>query len=205
MKTVKQRNMMKRELKLAIGDELQTLFHPIVNAAKQAAEETRKELEPMKKTLADIDGALNRPVAGPGPRVKNVDTTFGIFRRQDGQLQMGSEIVKISGNGTILDVDGVEYDLTPDLHTLIVKKHPRPNQWTSGDYQAYKYLSIQTKVRSHPNPRGVVRPSSTWKYKHMRRKVIVPGESIVEEESEDCEDSVARENTDTSSQPPIKP
>ena len=42
MKTVKQRNMMKREMKLAIGDELQTLFHPIVNATKQAAEETRK-------------------------------------------------------------------------------------------------------------------------------------------------------------------
>ena len=58
MKTVKQRNMVNREMKLAIGDELQTLFHPIVNATKQAAEETRKELAPMKKTLADIDGAL---------------------------------------------------------------------------------------------------------------------------------------------------
>ena len=30
-------------------DELQTLFHPIVNATKQAADETRKELAPMKK------------------------------------------------------------------------------------------------------------------------------------------------------------
>ena len=58
MKTVKQRNMVNREMKLAIGDELQTLFHPIVNAAKQAAEETRKELIPMKKTLTDIDGPL---------------------------------------------------------------------------------------------------------------------------------------------------
>ena len=181
MKTVKQRNMMKRELKLAIGDELQTLFHPIINATKQAAEETRKEVESMKKTLADIDGALNRPVAGPGPRVKNVDTTFGIFRRQDGQLQMGSEIVKISENGTILNVDSVEYDLTPGIHTLIVQKHPRSNQWTSGDSQAYKYISIQTKVRSHPNPRGVARPRSAWKYKHMLRKMIVPAESIVEE------------------------
>ena len=140
----------------------------------------------MKKTLTDIDGAFNRPVTGPGPRVKNVNTTFGIFRRQDGQLQMGIEIVKISGNGTILDVDGVEYDLTPGLHTLIVQKHPRPNQWTSGDYQAYKYISIQTKVRSHPNPRGVARPRSIWKYKHMIRKMIVPGESIVEE-SEDSD------------------
>ena len=85
----------------------------------------------MKETLADIDGALNRPVAEAGTRVKNVDTTFGIFRRHDDQLQMGSEIVKISEDGTILNVDGVEYDLTPGLHTLIVQKHPRPNQWTS--------------------------------------------------------------------------
>ena len=60
MKTVKQRNMTNRELKLAIGDELQTLFHPIVNATKQAAEETSKELEPMMEILTDIDGALNR-------------------------------------------------------------------------------------------------------------------------------------------------
>ena len=34
MKTVKQRNMVNREMKLAIGDELQTLFHPIVNATE---------------------------------------------------------------------------------------------------------------------------------------------------------------------------
>ena len=61
MKTVKQ-HMTNRELKLAIGDELPTLFHPIVHATKQAAEVTRKELEPMKKTLTDIDGNL-KPVA----------------------------------------------------------------------------------------------------------------------------------------------
>ena len=117
-----------------MSDSIQRVCYSNENwqtTVKQAAEETRKELEPMKKTLADIDGALIRPVAGPGPRVKNFDTTFGIFRRQDGQLQMGGEIFKISENGTILDVDGVEYDLTPGLHTLIVQKHPRPNQWTS--------------------------------------------------------------------------
>ena len=58
MKTVKQHNTVNRDVKLAIGDELQTLFHPIVDATKQAAVETRKELAPMKKTLTDIDGAL---------------------------------------------------------------------------------------------------------------------------------------------------
>ena len=49
-------------MKLAIGDELPALFHPIVNATKQATkqavEEIRKEHMPMKKTLTDIDRAL---------------------------------------------------------------------------------------------------------------------------------------------------
>ena len=79
MKTVKRRNMANRELKLAIGDELQTLFHQIGNATKQAAEETRKELEPMKKTLTDIDRSLNRDGAKQPKRKqpsKNADTTF---------------------------------------------------------------------------------------------------------------------------------
>ena len=49
MKTVKLHNMVNQEMKLAIGDELQTLFHPIVNVVKQAAEEIRKEIAPMKK------------------------------------------------------------------------------------------------------------------------------------------------------------
>ena len=119
MKTVKQRNMANRETTLAIGDKLQTLFHPIVNATKQAAEETRKELEPMKKTLADIDGAL-KLVASPQP---SKNTTFGIYSRKDGQLQMGSEIVGVNEN-TLIVGDG-EYDLTPGLRAFIMQKHPQ--------------------------------------------------------------------------------
>ena len=112
--------MMKREMKLAIEDELQTLFHPIVNGTKQAAEETRKELEPMKKKLSDIDGAL-KPVAA-------LDTTFGIYRRKYGQLQMGSETVEIDENERFLSVDGRKYDFTPGLWAFITQKHPQVSQ-----------------------------------------------------------------------------
>ena len=42
MKNVKQCNMANRELKLTIGDELQTLFHPIVNATKQGLKKLGK-------------------------------------------------------------------------------------------------------------------------------------------------------------------
>ena len=80
--------MVNEEMKLAIGDELQTLFHPIVNATKQAAEETRKELAPMKKTLPNIDVALTaQHVDARPPPSKIADTTFGFYKK-DGQLSM---------------------------------------------------------------------------------------------------------------------
>ena len=75
MKTVKQRNMVNRKMKLAIGDALQTVFHPIVNATRQAAEETKKELAPMKKTLTDIDGALKAQRATDAKRMLILDYT----------------------------------------------------------------------------------------------------------------------------------
>ena len=134
MKTVKQRNMMKREMKLAIGDELRTLFHPIVNATEQAAEETRKELEPMKNKLSDIDGVLKastngalKPVAALQPG-KNLDTTFGIYRRKDGQLQMGNKIIEIDKHDKFLIVDSRKYDFTPGLWAFITQKHPQVSQ-----------------------------------------------------------------------------
>ena len=72
-------------MKLSIGDELQSLFHLIVNATKQAAEETRKELTPMKKSLTDIDGALAAQRAAEArskpPPDKNADRGGGDWWR----------------------------------------------------------------------------------------------------------------------------
>ena len=42
MKTVRQRNIVNREMKLAIGEELQTLFHSIVSATKKLLKRRRK-------------------------------------------------------------------------------------------------------------------------------------------------------------------
>ena len=148
----------------------------------------------MKKTLADIDGAL-KPVAASQPS-KNVNTTFGIYSRKDGQLQMGSEIVGVNEN--TLTVGDREYDLTPGLRAFIMQKHPQVSQWSSRDYRTYKSLAAQTKVKSHPNPRGSTRPRATWKYKHMLKRMTVPGESIPEEESEDTDGTDTDSMTDIS-------
>ena len=122
IKPVKQRHMVNREMKLAIGDELQTPFSPIVNVTKQAAEETRKELALMKQMLTDIDGALAAQRATDAiPR----PDTFGLYRKQDGQLGMGNKAVRLDVNGKTLTMDDIEYKITPGLEALIALKHPR--------------------------------------------------------------------------------
>ena len=68
-------------MKLAIGEELQTLFHPIVSETKQASEKTAEELAPVKKALEVIDGALKAqrrvvvvqpPPSPPSPSQKDI-------------------------------------------------------------------------------------------------------------------------------------
>ena len=47
----------------------------------------------MKKALIDIDGALAAQGATDAPSrppPKNADTTFGIHKKRDGQLSLGS-------------------------------------------------------------------------------------------------------------------
>ena len=125
MKTVKQRNMVNREMKLPSGDALLTLFHPIVNATKQADEETRKDLAPMKKTLTDIDGALAaQRVDARQPPSKTADTTFSFHKK----LSMGNKAVRLDIKRKILTVDDTMYKITPGLLELITNKHPRPDQ-----------------------------------------------------------------------------
>ena len=122
MKTVKQRNMMNREMKLAIGDELQTLFHPIVNATKQAAEGTRRELESMKKPLRDNQKHAAEETAVlrfENASDENIDKTYSIFEGNDGQLQMGNKIVTLNENSTTLNTEDNEYDYTAGLQDLI--------------------------------------------------------------------------------------
>ena len=96
---------------------------------------------------------------------------------------MGSKIVQVVMNKKTLTVDGTVYDFTPCLRQLIVWKKRHPSQWTSRNYQAYISFCAQTKVRSRPNlpPECAPRPHATWKYKHMFRKKVMPGERIVEE------------------------
>ena len=154
MKTVTQRNMANRELKL-------------VNVTKQAAEETRKQLEPMKKTLAGIDGAVQRATpleegkSASKPRAYNhTDRTFGFYRREDGHLGMGDKVVV---DGDYLYVEGETYHLTPGLQALITHKRPEREDYDDDDFTAYRALVSQTNAKTSTHLSGVVNPYHTWK------------------------------------------
>ena len=128
------------------------------------------------------------------PLNKNTATTFGIHRRQDGQLGIGNKVVRLDTNGKALSVDDTEYKLTPSLFVLTTKKHPRDGQWNSNDCQVYESLIAQTKVKPFPNRTGASRPHATWKWKHMLKKMVIPGERIAAEESEDTDDTYSVES-----------
>ena len=93
-------------------------------------------------------------------------------------------------------VDDTDYKLTPGLLVLITNKHPRAGQWNSNDYKAYKSLVAQAKVKSFPNRAGTARPHATCKWKHMIKKMAIPGERIAEEESDDTDDTDSVESYD---------
>ena len=110
---------------------------------------------------------------------------------EDGQLSMGIKAVQLKGNTLI--VDDTEYKLTPGLHALITLKQPLSTQWNSNDYQAYKKLVAQAKVRSFPNRTDTARPHATWKWKKLLKTMVIPTERIPEgsEETDDASDTAS--------------
>ena len=69
---------------------------------------------------------------------------------------------------------------------LIMYKTPRPQHDTSDDYSAYKAIVAQTSVRAYPNKRtGSASPRSTWKWKHMLKGMVIPGDVVEEGDSTD--------------------
>ena len=94
---------------------------------------------------------------------------------------MGNSIVPIEGN--TLKVDDNEYELTPGLIMLMLYKKPRPQHYPSDGYYVYKAIVAHTRRGANPNKRtGSARPSSTWKWKHMRRVMAIPGDRVEEDE-----------------------
>ena len=106
--------------------------------------------------------------------VKNVDTTFGIYRRKRwDKLQMGSEIVGANENTLNCRRYRVMISQKVFWAFIMLKTSHKLVSGLVVDYRTHKSLSAQTKVKSHPNPRGSTRRRATWKYKHMLKRMYL--------------------------------
>ena len=194
--------MVNHERKLAIGEELQTLSHPIVSTNKQAAEMMEEVLVPVKKALEEIDVPLKAkqhtiPLSPSPPSPTQKDLTFGIHATGDGRYAMRNSIVHIEGN--TFKVDDNDYEPMPGLRMLILYKKPRLQHYTSDDYSVYKAIFAQTRVRAYTSKcTSSARPRSTWKWKHIPSGMVIPGD-MVEEEDEASTESVSSEGYRTPS------
>ena len=65
-------------------------------------------------------------------------------------------------------------------------------KYNDNDLQVYELLVAQTKVRITLNRVGTARPCDTWKWKHILKEMIIPGDRM-EEESEDTDDTGSME------------
>ena len=166
MQTVRKRNMHTREEKLAIGEELDTLFKPVIQATEKAASENKKEMEELRGALNPVDFAATRP--SRRVRTTNDDKTFGPYWTDTGKLRLGVSDIKqerLPGDVDQLVVGRKRYDLTPGFNALLTQIHP--TDYTEDDFKNYTKLIAQTKAINNPGPNAVANPKSTWEYKNL--------------------------------------
>ena len=138
MQTVRKRNMHTREEKLAIGEELDSLFKPVVQATEKAASENKKEME-------ELRGALNPVVSRPIRWIKHDDKTFRPYWTETGKLHLGVSDIKqdrLPGDVDQLVVGRKRYDLTPGFNALLTQIHQ--TDYTEDDFKNYTKLIAQT-------------------------------------------------------------
>ena len=166
MQTVRKRNMRTREEKLVIGEELDTLFKPVVQATEKAASENKKEMEELRGALNPIDFAATRP--SRRVRTKNDDKAFGPYWTDTGELRLGMSDIKqerLPGDVDQLIVGRKGYDLIPGFNALLTQIHP--TDYSEDDFKNYTKLIAQTKTINNPGPNAVANPKSTRKYKNL--------------------------------------
>ena len=143
-----------REEKLAIGEELNTMFKPVVQATEKAASENKKEIEELRGVLEPTPVKTPKVIS-----VRNDDKTFGSYRISTGKLHLGVSDLKqekARDGSDWLVVGPQKYEVTPGFSALLTQIHP--TKYTEGDFENYTKLIAQTKVRSKSRTKSSCKP-----------------------------------------------
>ena len=202
MQAVLKRNMHTREEKLPIGEELNTLFRPVVQATEKAARvKTRRKWKsceglwkkpPILLSLDPESLELERSTttrrSDPTGR-KPVNCTWGVSEIKQERLP---------GVVDLLVVGRRRYDLTPGFSALLTQI--RPTEYTEDHFKNYTKLIAQTKTVNNPEPNAIANPKSTWKYKNLLKDMglDMSGDTSTETSPERQDDDVLLTPTRTS-------
>ena len=196
-KRIQERNLKERGQDLAHSDELQAMFHPVIQSTEKSTAAITKELIPMQEEMKNINANLHYPATVKteddqpkigskrrrlegkhGPLVElflkkylngDVDTTFGIRHERDRGWWMGNKSVKFQGDNIVID-DEV-YVGTPGFWSLVTEK--QPVDYSSKDYERYVELLHETNVlyRNNNTESSYPRASRSKKWKNILRPI----------------------------------
>ena len=167
VKRIQQRNLNDRAEDLARDEDMEKLFKPIVRSNEQSTSAAlRKELLPMRAELEDLNDKFKAVTDTIHSNNKfeeiiktydliQLDNYYGIEKVDDGYI-MGDKKIQIDESSNIY-VDGVKYNGTDGLWSLIMLKKPDEKMYNFEDLTSYTDLIEQTNVKNHP--RNVSRSS----------------------------------------------
>ena len=96
------------------------------------------------------------------------DPYFSIIENEKGDYQMGNTLVEITDDDDIV-VDGVKFNGTTGLWSLIMFKKPKEDTYSNEDLEQYQRLVEMTNVMSYPNN---VRKNSHVKGTYKWKKIF---------------------------------
>ena len=196
IKHVQQRNEDERAIGLARQADLETTFNPIIKATEKSTKAITKELIPLRKEIKNI----NKPETKPKKRTwdesngrtaidyylnihskKNLEKYYGIQQQDDDTLMMGDKEITVDEESNI-SVDGVGYEGTPGLWSLIMLANP--SSYTEEDLENYQYLVMRTDVIQHPRgvQKCISRPAQTYKRKTILQNILLRDQDEEEEQ-----------------------
>ena len=203
---IQQRNYNQRIADLNQEDEMQKLFKPMVTSAEKSTASIKKELDPIRVELEDLNSKVSHKKAGIAvkeeddidmqkeyiPTLDDImkkynilqqhqDRYFGIRKEKDNYM-MGTKKVTFD-DATNIYVDGDKYNGTEGLWNLIMLA--KPVNYEPEDFMEYMQLVKQTNVKHNPyTSKGKTRPYGTSKWRNILLTITddkndVKGEGVI--------------------------
>ena len=191
---LKQRNMKERARDFLAHEAIEQSLEPVTRTTEASTNAITKELLPIKEGIEKMNASLIKNIQHV-PTVKqkkenmeefeatqsnafqkittqasaiDIDPYFSIIENEKGDYQMGNTLVEITEDDDI-EVDGVKFNGTTGLWSLIMFKKPKEDTYSNEDLEQYQRLVEMTNVMSYPNN---VRKNSHLKATYKWKKIF---------------------------------